>query len=62
MGVDEMRDEYMEENELLEDEEYEEEEVEEWEPEMQGFVQGWKQAGRYDKKEKHSEDFGEDFE
>jgi len=55
-----MRDEdfaYEEEN--YEDE-YPEEELDELEPEMQGFLSGWKKAGRYSKKEEHiSDDFDE---
>ena len=42
-------------NELIEEREMLEEEYElddELEPEMQGFMQGWKEAGVYDKEDK----------
>ncbi|MEK6932510.1 MAG: hypothetical protein AABW56_01805 [Nanoarchaeota archaeon] len=41
---------------------YSEEELDEMEPEMQGFITGWKRAGRYEKKEKHINEISEDFE
>jgi len=38
------------------------ESLDEMEPEMQGFMAGWKRAGRYDKKEKHIKEESENFE
>ena len=54
-----MKDEDFVNEEVAEEEDYEIDE--ELEPEMQGFLAGWKKAGRYNKKEKHSEEEFEDF-
>ncbi|MBS3135296.1 hypothetical protein J4406_02925 [Candidatus Woesearchaeota archaeon] len=55
-----MSDEFIDERESFEDE-FSEEELEEMDPEMQGFLMGWKKAGRYSKKERHSDDFDEEY-
>lgn len=49
-----MKDEDFINEEVAEEEDYEIDE--ELEPEMQGFLAGWKKAGRYNKKEKHLEE------
>lgn len=45
------------------EEEYsmDDEEFEELDPEMQGFVTGWKRAGRYDKKEEIMDELEEEY-
>tara|TARA_Y100000034_G_scaffold134499_1_gene203090 strand:+ start:776 stop:943 length:168 start_codon:yes stop_codon:yes gene_type:complete len=53
-----MSNEFVEKREAIE-EEFSEEEIEEWDPEMQGFVQGWKQAYS-EKKERAVDDFDEE--
>ena len=53
-----MRDDFIDEKEIIE-EEYEIDE--ELEPEMQGFMQGWKEAGNYTKEDK-SDLFSDDEE
>ena len=53
-----MSDDFIEERDAIE-EEYEIDE--ELEPEMQAWIQGWNKAGRYEKKEKQSEDFDEEY-
>ena len=53
-----MSEEYINEKEIIE-EEFSEEELEELEPEMQGFMQGWKEAGR-SKKREEVDDFDEE--
>jgi hypothetical protein len=55
-----MSEEFIDERDSFEDE-FSEEELEELEPEMQGFVMGWKQAGRYNKKEKKIDEFEEEY-
>jgi len=54
-----MKDEFVDDREFLEEEEFSEEEIDEWEPEMQGFVQGWKQAFK-GKKHKEEDNFDEE--
>jgi len=59
-GVLRMRDEDFANEEDAYDDEYSEEEIDELEPEMQGFMAGWKRAGKYNKKEEHlNDDFDE---
>ena len=52
---------FMSEESEYEEDLYSEEELDEMEPEMQGFITGWKKAGRYGKKEKHTDEIGENF-
>ena len=56
-----MTEEFIDEREIFEDEEYSEEELGEIEPEMQGFVVGWREAGTY-KKERRSDDLDDSSE
>jgi len=58
-GGGKMKDEFVDDREFLEEEEFSEEEIDEWEPEMQGFVQGWKQAFK-GKKHKEEDNFDEE--
>ena len=55
-----MKDEdFIEEGMIEEDEYLSEEEIDDLEPEMQGFVQGWKKAGKSTKKE--LDEFDEEY-